>query len=83
MSCTESGNLLRCSFTEQGASGQLDCQKDANGASLSCTWMTFFPRPGAGRAVFTRRSPSERHLNGTWGHFTAASGGGTWEMTGN
>lgn len=83
MTCSEVATSLRCSFTEQGAGGQLDCQKDASGSSLSCTWMTFFPRPGGGRAVFTRRSPTERNLTGTWGHFTAASGAGTWEMTGS
>jgi len=80
MSCSESGTSLRCSFTEQGAGGQLDCQKDASGSTLSCTWMTFLPRPGAGRAVLTRRSPQVRNLTGTWGYFTAESGAGTWEM---
>lgn len=73
--------MLRCSFTEQGASGQLDCQKDASGTTLGCTWMTFFPRPGAGRASFTRTSPQTRNLTGTWGYFAADRGAGTWEMT--
>lgn len=82
MTCSEAATSLSCTFTESGASGRLDCQKDASGTSLSCTWMTFLPRPATGRATFTRTSPSERSLTGTWGHFAAATGGGTWEMTG-
>ena len=82
MTCSENATSLACTFTEQGANGRLDCQKDASGMTLACTWVTFLPRPGTGRASFTRRSSAERNLSGTWGHFTQASGGGTWEMNG-
>lgn len=80
MTCTESGASLRCSFVDQGAQGQLDCEKDASATRLSCSWMSFLPRPGAGRASFVRSSPSERNLRGTWGYFASDSGGGAWEM---
>lgn len=82
MTCSETATSLACTFTEGGVGGRLDCQKDASATSLTCSWMTFLPRPGAGRAAFTRRSPSDRSLTGTWGHFTATSGGGSWEMNG-
>lgn len=82
MTCTENGAMLACTFTEQGAGGRLDCQKDASGMALSCTWLTFFPRPGTGRAAFTRSAPGARTLTGTWGHLAASSGAGAWEMQG-
>jgi hypothetical protein len=82
MTCSENAAALACTFDEQGTPGRLDCQKDATSTSLACSWITFFPRPGTGRAAFTRRSASDRTLTGTWGHFTAPNGGGTWDMTG-
>ena len=82
MTCSESTTALACTFTENGAQGRLDCNKDANGMQLGCTWVTFLPRPGTGRAVLSRTSPQTRALTGTWGHFTATSGGGQWDMTG-
>lgn len=82
MACNESATSLQCGFTEQGARGQLDCQKDATASNLDCTWMTFFPRPGAGRATLRRASPTERVFSGTWGYFAAENGGGVWEMKG-
>lgn len=82
MTCTENATQLACTFTEAGAQGRLDCNKDANAMQLGCTWVTFLPRPGTGRAVLTRSAPSSRNLSGTWGHFTATSGGGQWDMTG-
>ena len=83
MSCTESGSSLSCSFQEpDNVSGRLDCAASQNGIELSCAWMTFFPRPATGRAVFTRSSPTERKLSGTWGLFLATSGGGRWDAQG-
>ena len=83
MSCVESGSSLSCNFQEpDNVSGRLDCAKSQNGVELSCAWITFVPRPATGRAVFTRASPSERTLSGTWGAFLAASGGGRWDARG-
>lgn len=78
MSCVENGQFVTCSFQEQGAAGRLDCAKDASGLSLSCTWLTLPPRPGSGRAAFTRSSAGDRNLTGTFGLFLASSGAGTW-----
>lgn len=83
MTCTETATSLRCSFVEEYAQGQMDCEKDASATRFNCSWMTFLPRPAAGRASLTRSSPSERHLQGTWGYFAAENGGGIWEMKGN
>jgi len=81
MACTDAGTTVTCSFREPtGLNGRLDCTKDATGRELSCTWVTLLP-PASGRAAFTRRSATERHLTGTWGYFTAASGAGVWEAT--
>ena len=82
MTCSETATALSCTFTEAGAQGRLDCNKDANAMQLGCTWVTFLPRPGTGRAMLTRSAPSTRNLTGTWGHFTATNGGGQWDMTG-
>lgn len=82
MTCSESATSLACNFVEQGSSGRLDCQKGAGALSLDCTWVTFFPRIGAGRAAFTRRSAAERSFTGTWGMLVSPSGAGAWEMTG-
>jgi hypothetical protein len=83
MSCSESGSSVSCNFTEpDNVSGRLDCAKSQNGLELSCAWITFFPRPATGRAVFTRASPSQRQLSGTWGQFLATSGGGRWDAQG-
>jgi hypothetical protein len=82
MTCTDAGATVSCTFREPtGLAGRLDCTKDATGRELSCTWVTLLP-PASGRAVFTRRSPTERNLTGTWGYFNATSGGGVWEATG-
>ena len=83
MSCSESGASVSCNFTEpDNVSGRLDCAKSQNGLELSCAWITFFPRPATGRAVFTRATPTERRLAGTWGLFLATSGGGRWDVQG-
>lgn len=82
MTCTENGTNVGCVFDESGSQGRLDCHKDASGLSLACTWATGFPRIGAGRAAFTRRSATDRNLTGTWGYFTAPSGAGTWDVQG-
>lgn len=82
MACTEGTTSLSCGFQESGTQGRLDCTKEGNGQTLSCNWVTFLPRPGSGRAVFTRQSPSTRNFSGTWGHFYATSGGGKWDLTG-
>ncbi len=81
MVCDEKGAGLSCTFNENGTNGRLDCLNDASGLRLTCTWATFLPRPGSGRAILTRRSTTDRSLNGTWGIFTATSGGGTWSIT--
>jgi len=82
MSCAENGPVVTCNFQESGANGRLDCTKSQNGLQLSCSWLTFLPRAGTGRATFTRATAQDRNLSGTWGHFTAASGGGSWDMKG-
>ena len=83
MSCSESGASVSCNFTEpDNVSGRLDCAKSQNGLELSCAWITFFPRPATGRAVFTRTSPTDRRLSGTWGLFLATSGAGRWDAQG-
>ncbi|MBX3192247.1 MAG: M12 family metallopeptidase [Labilithrix sp.] len=82
MACTDSGSTLSCSFQETPTvQSRLECNKDAQGLALACNWLTFLP-PGSGRARFTRPSTAERTFTGTWGHFTADSGGGTWELRG-
>lgn len=81
MACNENAQMVTCSFQESGASGRLDCFKEATGLRLSCTWATFLPRPGSGRAEFSRTSTSDKNLTGTWGHFHASSGGGVWNAT--
>lgn len=73
--------MVICTFQEAGGSGRLDCVKDAAGLALSCTWVTFFPRPGSGRATFTRQSSSDPNLTGSWGHLHDAAGGGRWNAT--
>jgi hypothetical protein len=82
MACTESGSTVACTFSESGTNGRLDCTKDQTGLQLSCTWGTFFPRPGYGRAAFSRTSTTSRNLTGSWGHLTALSGGGRWDAQG-
>jgi hypothetical protein len=83
MSCVESGAAVSCNFQEaDGTNGRLDCAKGQTGLELSCAWITFFPRPATGRAAFTRATPSERRLTGTWGPFLATTGGGTWDAQG-
>ena len=83
MSCVESGASVSCNFQEpDGVSGRLDCAKSQTGVELSCAWITFFPRPATGRAAFTRTSPNERRLSGTWGPFLATTGGGKWDAQG-
>lgn len=83
MSCVESGTSVGCNFQEpDGVNGRLDCATSSNGLELSCAWITFFPRPATGRAVFTRATPSERRLSGTWGPFLATTGGGKWDAQG-
>jgi hypothetical protein len=83
MACAESGASVSCNFREpDGVSGRLDCTKSQSALELSCAWITFLPRPGTGRAAFTRASTAERRLTGTWGHFLATSGGGAWDLQG-
>lgn len=83
MACVESGASLSCNFQEaDGVTGRLDCAKGQSGLELSCAWITFLPRPATGRAAFTRASPTERRLTGTWGHFLATTGGGSWDLQG-
>jgi hypothetical protein len=82
MACTDGGSTLACTFSESGAQGRLDCNEDASGLNLACTWVTFFPRPGTGRANFTRSSASSRDLKGTWGWLHASSGAGSWDAQG-
>ncbi len=81
MRCTENASSVACTFQDGTVQGRTDCVKDASGLQLSCSWVTFFP-PGSGRASFRRASASERTLTGTWGHFFAEAGGGTWNMQG-
>ncbi len=83
MACVDSGSSVSCNFQEpDGVSGRLDCTKNQTGLELACGWITFLPRPGTGRAAFRRLSSSERRLTGSWGHFLAPSGGGTWDLQG-
>jgi len=82
MACSENGPSVGCTFDESGSQGRLDCSKDATGLQLTCTWATGFPRIGAGRAAFARRTTTDRNLSGTWGFFTATSGAGTWDVQG-
>ena len=81
MVCDEKGGGVACTFNENGTSGRLDCLHEPSGLKLTCTWATFLPRPGSGRAILTRQNKSDRQLTGTWGYFTATSGGGTWSMS--
>jgi hypothetical protein len=81
LTCTETSSTFSCTFQEAGAPGRLDCMKDSAGLSLSCTWATFLPRPGSGRAQFRRTSVSDPNLSGTWGHFGDAVSGGAWNAT--
>jgi astacin len=82
MACTESGTMVACSFTDAGVGGRLDCLKEQDGLRLSCFWMTFFPRPGAGRAFFTRPSLQSRELQGSWGNYQSDNDGGRWDASG-
>lgn len=83
MACVESGASVSCNFQEaDGVTGRLDCAKSQTGLELSCAWITFLPRPATGRAAFTRASPTERRLTGTWGYFLATTGGGSWDLQG-
>jgi hypothetical protein len=80
MACVDSGTGLSCNFQEpDGVTGRLDCAKSQSALELSCAWITFLPRPGTGRAAFSRRTPAERTLAGTWGHLLATTGGGRWD----
>ena len=82
MACTESGTIITCGFQETPTlTSRMDCTKDASQLTLSCTWITFLP-PGSGRARFTRASVADRNFTGTFGHFTADTGGGTWDLRG-
>jgi hypothetical protein len=81
MACVDSGSGVSCNFQEpDGVTGRLDCAKSQSALELSCAWITFLPRPGTGRAVFSRRAPGERTLAGTWGHLLATTGGGRWDV---
>jgi hypothetical protein len=81
MACADNGRAVTCSFQEQGSQGRADCVPDQTGLRLSCTWLTFPPRIGSGRATFTRRTTSDRNLTGTFGIFAADAGAGTWNAT--
>jgi hypothetical protein len=81
MACVDSGTGLSCNFQEpDGVTGRLDCAKSQSALELACAWITFLPRPGTGRAAFSRRTPAERTLAGTWGHLLATTGGGRWDV---
>jgi hypothetical protein len=82
MACTEDAAMVACSFSDNGTQGRLDCRKEQDNLRLSCSWMTFFPRPGYGRAVFSRQTPGDRAWQGTWGNYQDASNGGPWNATG-
>jgi hypothetical protein len=82
MACTENTSMVSCSFSENGVGGRLDCSKQPDGLNLTCSWMTFFPRPGTGRAVFSRPATNSRNWQGTWGTFQNTTNGGTWNVTG-
>jgi hypothetical protein len=62
--------------------GRLDCTQESNGLKLSCSWVTFLPQPGGGRATFSRPNTSSRKLSGSWGYFLAETGGGQWTAEG-
>ncbi|MDI1446573.1 M12 family metallopeptidase [Polyangium sp. 6x1] len=81
MQCSETASMVACSFQDAGAPGRLDCVKDAGSVQLSCTWMTFLPRPSAGRASLRRGSTADPNLAGTWGHFQSEADGGRWDAT--
>ena len=82
MACTEAATTLTCNFTPaQGVSGRLDCNKDGSGLNFNCSWSTFFPQPGAGRAVLSRKSTSDKNLTGTWGYLYSPTGGGQWNAS--
>jgi hypothetical protein len=81
LSCTDSGTAVSCTFNEGGAQGRLDCTKDGSGLTLGCNWITFLPRPGAGRARLTRPSASSRDLAGSFGYLTSDSNGGSWNAS--
>ena len=83
MTCVENGSAVNCNFTESdGVNGRLDCTKDQSSLQLSCAWVTFLPRPGTGRATFSRKSAADRNWTGTWGHLFATTGGGSWNLQG-
>ncbi len=81
MACTEDAAMVACSFSDNGTQGRLDCRKEQDNLRLTCSWMTFFPRPGYGRASFSRQTPNDRAWQGTWGHYQDASNGGPWNAT--
>ncbi|MDC0741924.1 M12 family metallopeptidase [Polyangium mundeleinium] len=81
MQCSENASMVACSFQDGGAPGRLDCVKDAGSVQLSCTWMTFLPRPGAGRAALRRSSTADPNLGGTWGNLQNETDGGRWDAT--
>jgi len=81
MFCSENTSMVACSFQDGGTPGRLDCLKDAGSVGLSCTWMTFLPRPGSGRASLRRSSTSDPNLTGTWGQFQSDIDGGKWDAT--
>jgi hypothetical protein len=83
MACVESGASVSCNFQEpDGVPGRMDCTKSQTALELSCAWITFLPRPGTGRAAFTRASTADRRWKGTWGHFLTTTGGGSWDIQG-
>lgn len=81
MQCSENSSMVACSFQDRGTPGRLDCVKDAGSVALSCTWMTFLPYPGSGRASLRRNSTADTNLTGTWGHFQGETDGGRWDAT--
>ncbi|MCS6902184.1 MAG: M12 family metallopeptidase [Myxococcales bacterium] len=82
MACTEDVAMVACSFSENGTPGRLDCRKEQDNLRISCSWMTFFPRPGYGRATFSRQNNGVRAWQGTWGYYQDATNGGAWNTTG-
>lgn len=81
MQCSENASMVACSFQDGGSQGRLDCMKDAGSVGLSCTWMTFLPRPSSGRASLKRSSTADPNLAGTWGNFHSDTDGGRWDAT--
>ncbi len=81
MQCAENASMVACSFQDGGIPGRLDCVKQTGSVTLSCTWMTFFPRPGSGRAALRRSSTTDPNLSGTWGNLHNDSDGGRWDVT--